>query len=434
MSIWRSPRVAFFELIILAKSTNIVIVINWLITSKIAMLKQVKPQYSFRWMGKMAEIPQQAWDALAQPLETPFLEWEWLNNIETSGSATPRTGWQPSHLTVWKQQELVAAAPLYIKSHSYGEFVFDHQWADLSYRLGVPYYPKLLGMSPFTPAVGYRFLMAPDVDEAAMTELMVSAIDHFCVQNKIYGCHFLYAEPTWRTQMENYGFRGWLHYSYIWSNQSFTNFDGYLQQFNTNQRRNIKRERKAVAQAGLEMRVLTGDDIPHHLFPLIYRFYSSTCDKFWGGSKYLTRQFFAQLYPNYSHRVVLVAAYSEDNSQKPVGMSFCLRKGNNLYGRYWGCFEEYDCLHFEACYYKPIEWAIAEGIKMFDPGAGGRHKRRRGFPATPNHSLHRFYDQRMSQILHNYIDEINEAEAEEIAAINQDLPYSKREINISNLS
>lgn len=398
------------------------------------MVEQVKPKYSIHWLGKMAEIPKEAWDALAKPLKTPFLEWEWLNNLETSGSAIPSTGWQPCHLTIWQGTELIGGAPLYLKNHSYGEFVFDHQWADLAYRLGVRYYPKLLGMSPFTPAVGYRFLIAPGQDQREITEMMVAAIDHFCANNRVHGCHFLFVDPDWRSLLEDYGFRPWLHHSYIWSNQNFSNFDGYLQQFNSNQRRNIKRERKAVATAGLQMQVLTGEEIPHHLFPLIYRFYSSTCDKFWGGSKYLTRKFFAQLYPNYRDRVVLVTAHREDQPNKPVGMSFCLRKDENLYGRYWGCFQEFDCLHFEACYYQPIEWAIAQGIKMFDPGAGGRHKRRRGFPATPNYSLHRFYNQRMNQILHHYIDEINQAEAEEIEAINQDLPYSKREINLSTLN
>jgi predicted N-acyltransferase len=177
------------------------------------------------------------------------------------------------------------------------------------------------------------------------------------------------------------------------------------------------------------VKVFTGEEIPRHLYPLIYSFYSSTCDKFYWGSKYLTRSFFEQLYPNYSHRVLLVAAYEQGGNSTPVGMSFCLHKDKNLYGRYWGCFEEYNCLHFETCYYKPIEWAITSGLQMFDPGAGGSHKKRRGFPATSNYSLHRFYNRKMEQILRNYIEEINQMELEEIEAINNDLPFSKREIN-----
>ena len=394
------------------------------------MFKSFKSPYSVKWQQRMADIPQAAWDALAQPLKTPFLEWEWLNNLEISGSATARTGWQPCHLTIWKGQELVAAAPFYVKGHSYGEFVFDHQWANLAARLGIEYYPKLLGMTPFTPAEGYRFLMSPREDEFTLTEIMVSQIDHFCDRNGLSGCNFLFVDPQWRKTMENYGFTSWLHHSYIWQNQGFSGFDDYLKMFNANQRRNIKRERKSVEQAGLTIKTLAGEEIPHHLFPLIYRFYSSTCDKFYWGSKYLTRQFFENLYPNYQHRVVLVAAFSENNPDHPVGLSFCLRKDENLYGRYWGSLQEFDCLHFEACYYQPINWAIQQGITLFDPGAGGQHKRRRGFPATPNYSLHRFYNQKMSQILLHYIDEINQMEQDEIDAINQDLPFSKQEINL----
>jgi hypothetical protein len=394
------------------------------------MIEPVKSSYSVAWIQKIAEIPKNQWDALAKPLATPFMEWDWIHNLESSGSATGKTGWQPCHLTVWRDHHLIAAAPFYIKSHSYGEFVFDHQWADLSHRLGIRYYPKLLGMTPFTPAVGYRFLVAPNEDEAAIVELMVAAIDRFCIQNHLSGCHFLFVDPDWRILMEQYGFNSWLHHSYIWTNKSFQNFDDYLAVFNANQRRNIKRERKAVTQAGLSIKTLAGEAIPHYLFPLIYRFYSHTCDKFYWGSKYLTHQFFEQLYPNYRERVVLIAAYRDETEQKPVGLSFCLRKGDNLYGRYWGAFQDYDCLHFEACYYQPIEWAISQGIQMFDPGAGGHHKKRRGFPATENYSLHRFYHPRMNQIFSRYIEEINVMEQEEIDAINQELPFTKREVEI----
>jgi len=394
------------------------------------MVEQIKSQFAIAWIQKIAEIPKAAWDALAQPLATPFLEWEWLHNIETSGSATAKTGWQPCHLTIWRDRVLVAAAPLYVKGHSQGEFVFDHHWANLSQHLGIDYYPKLLGMTPFTPAEGYRFLIAPGEDEAELTNLMVATIDHFCDRNQLSGCNFLFVDPAWGEQMQQYGFSRWLHHSYIWSNKGFTNFDDYLAQFNANQRRNIKRERKAVNQAGLEIKTFAGAEIPHHLFPAIYRFYSSTCDKFYWGSKYLTPKFFEQLYPNFCDRVVLFAAYTEQDHHHPAGLSFCLRKGDRLYGRYWGSFQEYDCLHFEACYYQPIDWAISQGIQVFDPGAGGSHKRRRGFPATPNYSLHRFYHPRMSSILRYHISEINEMEQQEIEAINQDLPFSKREIEL----
>ncbi len=388
-------------------------------------MKSIQPSYNVAWINKIAEVPQAAWDALARPLKTPFLEWEWLNNLESSGSAIPQAGWLPNHLTIWRDRQLIAAAPLYLKGHSYGEFIFDHQWAEVSQRIGVDYYPKLLGMSPFTPAEGYRFLIAPGEDEDEITGLMVGAIDYFCDRQNISGCHFLYVDPEWKPVLERHGFTAWLHHSSIWQNQSFQTFDDYLTMFNANQRRNIKRERKAVEKAGLQLQVLTGDEIPKSLFLLMYSFYADTCDKFgWWGSKYLTKRFFEQLHAHYRHRVVFVAAYSDLDKRQPMGMSFCLTKGDRLYGRYWGSFQDIDCLHFDACYYTPIEWAIGRGIQTFDPGAGGRHKKRRGFPASPNHSMHRFYNRRLTQILLPYIKEVNQMEQQEIEAINQNLPFN----------
>ncbi|MFO0055843.1 MAG: GNAT family N-acetyltransferase [Dolichospermum sp.] len=390
------------------------------------MIKAHKPNYSVTWTHTISDVPKSAWDALAIPLKTPFLEWDWLHNLEVSHSATAHAGWLPNHLILWRNGTLIAAAPLYLKGHSQGEFVFDHQWAELASRLGIEYYPKLLGMTPFTPAEGYRFLISPAEDEEEITALMIYEIDSFCVKHRISSCHFLYVDPQWRPILENQGLTTWLHHSYIWKNADFQTFDDYLTGFNANQRRNIKRERKAVEQAGLKLQAMTGDEIPPSMFPLMYDFYADTCDKFgWWGSKYLTKQFFEQLYHNYRHRVVFFAAYhQEDQDQRqPLGMSFCLFKDSQLYGRYWGSFQDIDCLHFDACYYTPIAWAIAHNIQTFDPGAGGKHKKRRGFPATPNHSLHRFYNNRLEKIILPWIREVNHIEQQEIDAINAELPF-----------
>jgi len=389
------------------------------------MVKQVKSNYSVQWSDQISQIPQTAWDALAIPLKTPFLEWCWLHNMESSHSVTANTGWLPNHLTLWRDNVLIGAAPLYIKGHSQGEFVFDHQWADLADRIGVHYYPKLLGMSPLTPAEGYRFLIAPGEDEEEITAVMVREIDDFCVRHNISGCHFLYVDPQWQLVLEKQGFTPWLHHSYIWQNDGFASFEDYLKMFNANQRRNIKRERKAVETAGLKLQAVTGEEIPQSLFPLMYEFHSDTCDKFgWWGSKYLTKRFFESLYLNYRHRVVFFSAHNQQSTSQPLGMSFCLFKDDRLYGRYWGSFQEIDCLHFDACYYTPIQWAISRKIQIFDPGAGGRHKQRRGFPATPNHSLHRFYHNHLGQLLRRYISQANHHEAQQITAMNADLPFN----------
>lgn len=396
------------------------------IPPRIAMVQQLRSQYTAQWVNQVSDIPQAEWDSLAVPLKTPFFEWAWLHSLESSGSATGKAGWLPNHLTVWRDRALVAIAPFYLKGHSYGEFVFDHQWAELAQRLGIDYYPKLLGMSPFTPAEGYRFLTAPGEDEDELVAYMISEIDHFCGQNRISGCNLLYVDPQWRPVLERHGFSTWLHHSYIWQNQEFHSFDDYLAAFNANQRRNIKRERKAVNQAGLTLKAITGDELSKALCAQMYAFYADTCDKFgWWGSKYLTRQFFEQLPESFADRTVLFAAFNEANPHHPMGMSLCFTKGDRLYGRYWGSHSDIENLHFEACYYSPIEWAIARNIQVFDPGAGGRHKKRRGFPATPNYSLHRFYDQRLMQILRHYIHQINEHEQLEIEAINTDIPLKQ---------
>ncbi|MEN9207475.1 MAG: GNAT family N-acetyltransferase [Gloeomargarita sp. GMQP_bins_120] len=376
--------------------------------------------YTLRWVKGVGEVPAAQWNALALPLKTPFLEWEWLNHLESSGSAIPHTGWLPRHLTLWRGEVLIAAAPLYLKGHSYGEFVFDHQWAELAYRLGEPYYPKLVGMIPFTPAVGYRFLVAPG--ETGVNELFAQAIDQFCRQERISSCHFLFVDPDWGEAMTRLGYHRWLHHHYLWQNRHYRSFDDYLAQFNANQRRNIKRERQTVHKAGIQMQVLTGAAIPEPFFNLMYDLYSHTCNRFLWGSKYLTRAFFRGLARDYRHRVVFSVACSEQGLAEPVGMAFCIVKDQQLYGRYWGAWQEIDCLHFETCYYTPIAWAIEQGIQAFDPGAGGRHKKRRGFWATPNFSLHRFYTPRLGAILPEYIHQTNAYTAQEIQAINENIP------------
>jgi len=383
--------------------------------------------YNVAWVKNLAEVDRAQWDALAEPLRTPFLEWEWLRQMEISKSSTDRTGWLPHHLTVWSRNQLVAVAPLYIKGHSAGEFVFDHAWAEVANRFKIPYYPKLVGMSPFTPMVGYRFLIASGHDGELLTGLMVNEIEQFCRRYRICSCNFLFVDPQWRHQLINYGFSSWLHQSFVWKNLGYQSFDDYLTGFNSNQRHNIKRERKSIATQGLTIKVFQGDEIPHTFFPKIYPFYERTNDKFgpWG-CKYLKDSFFTGLADGYRHRLVFVAAFDKKNSDSPLGMSLLVRKRDQLFGRYWGSSKEVNHLHFNACYYSPIEWAIANGIKRFDPGMGGHHKIRRGFMAIGNHSLHRFFDQRLDHIMKAHIGEINRLEQEHIDELNLEVPFARK--------
>lgn len=382
--------------------------------------------YSAVWLKNIAEVDQAQWDMLAEPLDTPFLEWEWLHQMEISKSTTAETGWRPQHLTVWSRDQLIAAAPLYLKQHSAGEFVFDHAWADVADRLNISYYPKLVGMSPFTPMVGYRFLTATGENEEALTRYMVNEIEQFCRKYPISGCSFLFVDPQWRRLMINCGFISWLHQSFTWQNAAYQSFDDYLAVFNSNQRHNIKRERRAIAKNGITLKIFEGDQIPPAYFSEIYPFYERTNDKFgpWG-CKYLKKSFFKGLADRYRHRLVFVAAFEEAKADSPLGLSLLVRKRDRLFGRYWGCSKEINYLHFNACYYRPIEWAIAKGINRFDPGMGGYHKVRRGFTAVGNFSLHRFFDQRLEHIMNAHIEEINRLEQKQIDELNAELPFAR---------
>jgi predicted N-acyltransferase len=382
-----------------------------------------KKMPDIRWIQRMEEVDAAAWDALAGPLPTPFLEWEWLHLLEASNSVGAEKGWLPHHLTLWRDDDLVAAAPLYIKSHSVGEFVFDHAWADVARRLDIAYYPKLVGMSPFSPAIGYRFLIAPDEDPSSITDQMMAAIDHLVHHFRLASCSFQYADPDWGRQLEKYGFLSWTHQSFAWHNDGYRSFEDYLSRFKSNQRRNIRRERRAMPNQGIRLVPLTGDSIPRDLFPHMHRLYADTNAQFgpWG-CKYLTKAFFPGLYANYRRRILLIAAYTGHTDDLPIGMSFLLVKGDRMYGRYWGALVHANALHFNACYYRPIEWAIENGIRIFDPGIGGEHKIRRGFEAVANESYHRFADNRMQEVLRLNIGRINAMEHANIDAINRDRP------------
>jgi hypothetical protein len=380
-----------------------------------------------RWHQGMAEIPEAAWDRLlacAHPDGHPFYRWRWLDQLERSGSIVPREGWQSCHLGLWRGSELVAAAPLYLKGHSYGEFVFDQSFAQLAGRLGQRYYPKLVGMSPVSPVQGYRFLIAPDQPAGPITALMLDLIDDFCRRHGIFSSNFLYVDPAWQPLAEAAGCATWLNSQSEWGNPGHSNFEAYLASFNANQRRNIRRERRAVAEAGLEVTPLAGAAIEPALVQRMHHFYAQHCAR-WGpwGSKYLSEAFFSALATELRHDLVLFSAHRGDPAQ-PLAMSLCVRGGDRLWGRYWGSDVEVDALHFEVCYYAPIEWAIANDIRRFDPGAGGSHKRRRGFVAQPRASLHRWYQPRFDRIVREWLPGANAELHEQVAAINAELPFT----------
>ena len=378
-----------------------------------------------RWHRSIHEIPQSQWERLLAEEESPFYRWNWLAALESSGSVAPDQGWQPLHLSLWRDEDrLIAVAPHYLKGHSYGEFIFDQSFARLAGDLGLRYYPKLIGMSPVSPVQGYRFHVHPDEDGQELTAMMLRLIDDFAARNNILSCNFLYVDPEWQRLAEAAGCAGWVNHQSLWSAADQRDFSDYLAGFNANQRRNIKRERKAVSKAGLQVTPLTGETLTPELLARMHSFYEQHCAR-WGpwGSKYLQASFFDQLVdPDLARHVVLFSAHRGDPAQ-PVAMSLCVQDDSHLWGRYWGSDEEIDCLHFEVCYYAPIEWAIAHGINSFDPGAGGSHKRRRGFVARPHASLHRWYHPQMDGLIRAWLPRVNALMLEEIEAINAELPF-----------
>ena len=264
-------------------------------------------------------------------------------------------GWQPCHLALWRGEALVAVAPLYLKGHSYGEFVFDQSFAQLAGQLGLRYYPKLVGMSPVSPVQGYRFLIAAGEDAARLTALLLEQIDDFCRRNGILSCNFLYVDPAWQPLAEAAGCERWINQQSQWTNPGHADFEAYLASFNANQRRNIRRERRSVAQAGLTVTPLAGEAIPPPLLRRMHHFYAQHCAR-WGpwGSKYLSEDFFKAAARELREHLVLFSAHRGDPGD-PLAMSLCVRGGDSLWGRYWGSDVDLENLHFEVCYYAPIE-------------------------------------------------------------------------------
>lgn len=380
-------------------------------------------QLSIRFLSSIAKIRPETWDELALPLTTPLLEWNWLHQLEASGSIAPAAGWQPCHLTIWSGKRLVGAAPLYIKSHSAGEFVFDHFWSQAASQIGVGYYPKLVGMSPVTPAVGYRFLIAKDQNQKSITRFMLAAIDRFCAKHGLSGANFLFVDPAWGAELSAFGYIAWRHQSFVWKNRDYTDFDDFLKDFKTNQRRNIKRELRQMTRQGIYLEMFAGDQIPSDFIPQMYRFYSRTNSQFGPfGCHYLTPEFFHGIYENYRKRLLFVAAFGRSRPRIPLAMAMLLTKADRIIGRYWGSDARIKDLHFNTCYYLPIEWAIQNNIRHFDPGAGSFHKIRRGFTAVPNYSFHRFFNPRMVHLLRTHIAPINRLAQNRIDELNAHRP------------
>jgi predicted N-acyltransferase len=312
-----------------------------------------------------------------------------------------------------------------VKTHSAGEFVFDYAWAEVAEQLHAEYYPKLVAMSPLTPAIGYRFLIDSTESAEDLVGEMIAEIHAFCAANDLHSFSVLWPEPDFAAILGEDDFTPWRHQHFRWENESFSTFDDYLAVFNKNQRRNIRRERASMTDQGLEIRTSFASDVPENHFDAMYRYYLNTNDQFgmWA-ARYLTEDFFHMIREASGDRVVFSCAY-EGHSDAPVGMSMLLYKPDRLIGRYWGAERFVNNLHFNLCYYEPIRWGIEHGVQRFDPGMGSSHKVRRGFRAVATHSLHHFYDERMQMVMKMNIDKINRYEQSHIEHLNDHLPFAQ---------
>ncbi|MFV1873392.1 MAG: GNAT family N-acetyltransferase [Oleiphilus sp.] len=315
------------------------------------------------------------WDGLsAKPY--PFASFAFLSALEKSGAISERTGWLAHHLCVFDQGKLIAAMPSYLKLHSYGEYVFDFQWAEAYQRNGLDYYPKLVSAIPFSPVSGPRLLLHADYCQEKTFAFLQQKTKE-CLQNALYSSwHILFPVQAQASCFTNYdlGLRRAVHFK--WQNNHYTSFDHFLEHCNSRHRKNIRKERRKVSDMGITLKQQEGEEVSDKDWQLFYQFYQATYLKRSGHGGYLSADFFILLRQNLAKHLMLVTASKEDEM---IGAALYLKDENTLYGRYWGSYTEDDCLHFEACYYQGIDYCIQHRLQYFDPGVQGEHKLQRGF-------------------------------------------------------
>ena len=371
----------------------------------------------------VADIGREAWEACAAPSGDPFVSFDFLDACEASGSAAPREGWAGRHLSLSDGDgRVLGVMPLWLKGHSQGEYVFDHSWADAYERAGGRYYPKLLGAVPFTPVTGPRFLHRPGADAAAVRAALLQGARELVDRLGLSSLHVNF--PT-RPEWEAMGEAGLLlreDLQYVWRNQGYGNFDDFLAALSSSRRKTVRRERRE-AQAGLDIRVLTGAGIEETHWDAFFACYMDTGSRKWG-RPYLTRAFFTRIGATMAERIALVMAFRDG---RPVAAALNLIGRDALYGRQWGALEDVPFLHFELCYYQAIEFAIARGLARVEAGAQGEHKIARGYLPTPVYSAHHIADPALRGPVADYLARERPAVEAEIAALTAELSPFRRD-------
>ena len=361
------------------------------------------------------------WDACAGP-ENPFLSHDFLNALEESGSVRAQTGWLPRHLAVNDRDgRLAAAMPLYLKGHSQGEYVFDWGWADAYERAGGRYYPKLLSAVPFTPVTGPRLLVRPDIDRARAQEILAGGIVALMNQLNVTTAHVNFVPKGDWDRLGEFGFLQRMGLQYHWHNDGYASFDAFLEALSSRKRKAIRKERRQVAETDLTIRRLVGKDIEERHWDAFFAFYMDTSDRKWG-SPYLNRTFFSLLGERMAERVLLVMA---ERDGRPVAGALNLIGSDTLFGRNWGCTEEYKFLHFEACYYQAIDFAIERGMAKVEAGAQGQHKIQRGYLPVETYSNHLILDDGFRDAVEDFLVRERRQIAHEKALLLEESPFRK---------
>ncbi len=369
----------------------------------------------------LTEVEDEAWNRLAEPTGNPFLQHEFLEGLERFGCLGERWGWLPHHLLVHEEGQLVGAAPLYVKTNSYGEFVFDWSWADAWERAGGRYYPKLVSGIPYTPVTGPRLLTSEEADASAVRRMLATGGVELAKKLRVSSLHWLFPTEDELMDLAGGDLMRRLGTQFHWHNQEYRDFDDFLDRFTAQKRKKIKRERKRVVEAGIELKVLSGHEATDEHWRVFHRFYRDTFARH-SGHPTLTEGFFRHLSKTISDAIVLVLARK---GGEYVAGAFNLRGRDALFGRHWGCAEDFHSLHFEACYYTGIEYCIRNGLARFEPGAQGEHKVSRGFEPVPTWSAHWLADAGFSAAVRRYVENEEGLMRDYMAELTEHLPFKQ---------
>ena len=362
-----------------------------------------------------------AWRVL-EPPDFPFFDFEFLRALERSGSIGGASGWSPVYLVCRDDLgRVLGALCLYLKTNSYGEYIFDWEWAHAYRQHGLPYYPKLVAAVPFTPATGPRLLVRPDTDRAAVTRTLLVAARRLGEERRVSSSHALFLPEEELDEFVEHGFAVRHSVQFHWRNPGYSAFSDYLDAMMSKRRRQVARERRQLE--GVEIERLTGSELSPEHAATMYRFYLSTSDRKWG-SPYLTGAFFAEVFRTMGDRILLVLA-RDGSTGRPIAGALNFFKGRTLYGRYWGATDERRNLHFELCYYQAIEFAIERHLALFEAGAQGQHKLARGFLPSLTYSAHAIRHPEFRRAIEDYITMEKKLLAEDMADYAQRDPYKR---------